>query len=102
MCIPVIKLDRYPLSFHLYFNLFCHPGNFIQITIPFINRYDNHLDRSQLRWQDQSVIIRVTHYQGTHHTGRNTPRSGPDIIKFPFFGSILHIKCLSEILTQEM
>ena len=32
-----------------------------------------HLDRSQLWRQYQTVIIAVNHDEGTHQSGRNTP-----------------------------
>ena len=47
--------------------------NLLQHLRILINRHDNHLYRSQMRRQYKSVIIRVSHDQCSHQTGRYPP-----------------------------
>ena len=48
-------------------------SNLSQLLVALVDRNDNHLDRSQLWRQYQTVIIAVNHDEGTHQSGRNTP-----------------------------
>ena len=55
-----------------------------------------------MRWQHQSVIIRVSHYQSTHQAGRYSPGSSPNIIQFIVFVNKLYIERFCEILSQKV
>ena len=48
-------------------------SNLRQLLVALVDRNDNHLDRSQLWRQYETVIIAVNHDEGTHQSGRNTP-----------------------------
>ena len=47
--------------------------NLLQLFVVLIDRYDNNLNRSQMRRKNQTVVVRVSHDQGTHQTSRYTP-----------------------------
>ena len=60
------------------------------------------MDGSQLRWQYQTVVIGMRHDECAHQTGGYSPRSSPGIFQLIVFIDKLHIKCLPEVLPQEM
>ena len=44
----------------------------------------------------------MNHDEGTHQSGRNTPRSSPYILRLIFLVQISNIEALGEVLTQEV
>ena len=75
---------------------------FIEVLLFLEDRHDNHLDRRQVRRQDESVIIGVGHDERTHQTGRDTPTRSPYILVFILFIEELYVEGLGEVLTEEM
>ena len=53
-------------SFYLCVDLF-------QLFVVLVDRNDNNLYRSQMWRKNQTVVVGVSHDQGTHQTSRNTP-----------------------------
>ena len=100
--VRIVIFHRNAHCFQLIDNAFHLCINLLQHFIILIDRNDNYLDRSQMRRQYQSVIIRVSHNQRTHQAGRYPPRSGPNIIQFIVLVDKLHIERLCEILSQEV
>ena len=47
--------------------------NELQLLVTLIDRHNDNLNRSQLRRQHQSVVIRMGHDERAHQTGRHTP-----------------------------
>ena len=66
------------------------------------DRYDDHLDWSELRRQHQTVVIRVCHDQCSDETCRYAPRSSPYILRLIVLVQILYLKGLGEVLTEEV
>ena len=52
----------------------------------------HHLSRSKVWRENETVIVGVGHDKCTHETGRNTPRSSPNIFVFVLVGEELHIE----------
>ena len=67
-----------------------------------VNRHHNHLNRSEFRRKDESVVIAVSHDERTHQTCGNAPRSCPDILLIALFVGEQHIESLGKILSEEV
>ena len=80
---------------HLLVNLGKHFGILV-------DRYDNHLYRSQVRRKHQTVVIGMCHDKRTHQAGRYSPRSGPYVFQFVFLVYELHVESFGEVLSQEV
>ena len=74
----------------------------IQLLLLFEDRHDSHLDRSQMRRQDESVVVGVGHDECAHQSRRDAPGRSPYILGFVLFGEERHVERLGEILSQEM
>ena len=72
------------------------------LLLSFINRYQDDLNRGEFRRQHQAVVIRVSHDERSHQTGRNTPGSGPYVFEFALLVDVLYVECLGEVLAQEV
>ena len=74
----------------------------LQLFAAFADRYDNHLDRSELRRKYQSVVVAVGHDERTDKAGRHTPGGSPYILRLVILVQEGNVKRLGEVLTQEV
>ena len=82
-------------AFHLGVNL-------LQLLIVLIDRHYYYLNRSQVRWKYQTVVVGVSHDQGTHQAGRYPPRGSPYIIQLVVLVDELYVEGLGKVLSQEV
>ena len=78
--VAVVDLDAHALSLQSLGNRTQLLDYVLQLLLALVDRHHNNLNRSQFRRQHQTVIIRVSHNQRTHQTGRNAPRRCPNIL----------------------
>ena len=74
----------------------------VKLFLLFEDRHDGHLDRSQMRRQDEAVVVGVGHDERTHESGTYAPRSCPNVLGFVLLGQVSHVERLGEVLSQEM
>src|SRR5450432_4667779 len=97
------------IKFYTYASLFQNGSNLpafgvqqIFSFLAFINRNDHNLNRSDPRWQNQSLIITMRHYQGTYQAGAYAPTGCPYIFQFILLIRKFHIESLCKILAEKM
>ena len=72
------------------------------ILFGLVDRNHNDLDRGQSRRKDKSVVIAVSHHEGSHKPRGNAPGCGPHVLLQAFLVCIFHIERLGEVLAEEM
>ena len=86
-----------------FFSEFIHLiQNGCPFSIALIDRHHHYLYRSQPRRENESIVISMGHDKGAHKTCGHAPGCSPDILLLPFPCSILYIKRLRKILSEEM
>ena len=63
---------------------------------------DGHMDGSQMRRQDEAVVVGVGHDEGAHEAGTDAPGGGPYVFELVLLVEELHLEGFGEVLTQEV
>ena len=102
LVVGVVVLHRNTLLFQVFYDR-SHLGvDGVELLLATIDRHNHHLNWSQLWRKHQTVVVAVGHDKRTHQASGNTPRCSPNVIELVFIVDKFHIKCLCEVLTQEV
>src|SRR3982751_6094056 len=67
-----------------------------------MDRDDNDLNRSKLWWQNQTVVIRMGHYQRAHHTCGKAPTGRPWKFLLIFLVNEFNVERSRKILAEKV
>ena len=100
--VVVVDLDAYAGCLQFIGDAVERSDDFRHLVFALVNGYKYDFDGGQLRWKNESCIVRVGHDQSAHQTGGYPPRRGPHQFLLAVARRELHIECASEVLAEEV
>ena len=100
--VPVVKPYLEPLGLQLLHQRAYSIGHRLQLLRALVYRHEHHMQRGDLRWNHQPIVIRVRHDPRPHQARRYPPRGSPHVVHHPLIVHELHIEGPCEILPEEV